>query len=40
MILCEAGIISRHDIAHKLIAPLTLLVYVGYIALLFVSLPE
>ena len=35
-----AGFISRSDILHKLIAPLSLLAYGIYIALLFVSLPR
>jgi len=38
--LALAGIASRVDIAHKLIAPLSLLAYALYIALLFVSLPS
>jgi hypothetical protein len=33
------GLISKNDIVHKIIAPLMLLVYSAYIALLFVSLP-
>jgi hypothetical protein len=35
-----AGFISRSDIVHKLIAPLSVLAYCLYIALLFVSLPR
>jgi hypothetical protein len=35
-----AGLFSRSDAVHKLIAPLSLLFYGLYIALLFVTLPE
>ena len=38
--LCVAGIVARREIAHKLIAPLALIVYATYVALLFVSLPD
>lgn len=37
--LCMAGIVSRRDIVHKLIAPLALIVLAAYIAVLFASLP-
>lgn len=37
--LCIAGFVSRSDLVHKTIAPISLLVYAGYIALLFTSLP-
>ena len=37
--LALAGVISRSDIVHKLIAPLSLIFYAIYIALLFVTLP-
>jgi hypothetical protein len=35
-----AGLFSRNEIVHKALAPLTLLFYSAYIALLFVSLPQ
>jgi hypothetical protein len=34
------GFFSRNDTVHKIIAPLSLLFYAGYIALLFVTLPQ
>jgi len=34
------GLVSRRDIVHKLLAPLSLLAYGLYIALLFVALPR
>ena len=37
--LCIAGIVTRREIAHKIIAPAALLAYAAYISLLFVSLP-
>jgi hypothetical protein len=37
--ICAAGILSRRDFVHKLIAPLALLFFTAYIALLFASLP-
>ncbi len=37
--LCIAGFMSRSDLVHKTVAPLSLLVYAAYIALLFASLP-
>ena len=36
--LCIAGIVSRRDIVHKIIAPLALLLFTAYIVLLFASL--
>ena len=38
--LCIAGIVSRRDFVHKLIAPAALLLFTAYIALLFASLPS
>jgi hypothetical protein len=38
--LALTGLISRSDTVHKLVAPLSLLFYALYIALLFVSLPS
>ena len=35
-----AGLISRSDIVHKIIAPLSLLAYSLYIARLFLILPR
>ncbi|MBV8800180.1 MAG: hypothetical protein JOY77_07970 [Alphaproteobacteria bacterium] len=35
-----AGFVSRSDVVHKTIAPLSLLLYALYIALLFVTLPS
>lgn len=35
-----AGLLSRNDIVHKIIAPVALLVFCAYIALLFVRLPS
>lgn len=35
-----AGLISKNEIVHKALAPLMLLTYSAYIALLFVSLPQ
>jgi hypothetical protein len=37
--LSVAGLVSRNDLVHKTIAPLSIVVYVAYIALLFVSMP-
>ena len=37
--LSVAGLASGNDLVHKTIAPLSILVYAAYIALLFVSLP-
>ena len=34
------GLISRSDAVHKILAPLSLLLYGLYIALLFVTLPS
>lgn len=38
-LICVAGILSRRDMVHKLIAPLALLFFTAYIAVLFASLP-
>lgn len=38
--LALAGVLSRSDFVHKLIAPLSLFFYSLYIALLFVTLPS
>ena len=38
-VICVAGIVSRRDLVHMLIAPLALLFFTAYIALLFASLP-
>jgi hypothetical protein len=35
-----AGLISRNELVHKVLAPLTLVLYSAYIALLFVNLPQ
>jgi len=35
-----AGIVFRGDLAHKIIAPLSLFAYAAYIALLFVQMPS
>jgi hypothetical protein len=35
-----AGLISRSDVVHKVIAPISLLAYAFYIGLLFVALPR
>jgi hypothetical protein len=37
--LCVAGIVSRKDFVHKLIAPVSLLMLAAYIATLFITLP-
>jgi len=37
--LCAAGIVSRKDFVHKLIAPVSLLMLAAYIATLFITLP-
>jgi hypothetical protein len=34
------GLISKNDLVHKVLAPLIVLAYSAYIALLFVSLPR
>lgn len=37
--LCVAGIVSRRDAVHKIIAPLSLILFATYIGVLFASLP-
>jgi hypothetical protein len=37
--LSLAGIVSRNDVVHKVVAPVSLLVLTAYIATLFVTLP-
>lgn len=37
--LALAGLASRNDVAHKIVAPLSLAAYAAYIAFLFVRLP-
>lgn len=37
--LCIVGIASRRDVMHKFIAPVSLVLFSAYIALLFASLP-
>ena len=39
-VVALVGLVSRRDIVHKLLAPLSLLAYGLYIALLFVALPR
>ncbi len=38
--LALAGMISRRDIVHKVIAPVSLLIFTLYVAALFVTLPR